>query len=94
MSNEQTCTYQAAERAARKGEHVAGERRRADDHDAQATAHALAHLAEHQLVPDGVPADYAPAQPFQYQIMGVFSVTRIWKELCSRFLCRIQSETR
>lgn len=53
-------TNQTAKSASSEGEHVASKRSRADDHDAESTAHAFANLAEHQLVPDRVAADYTP----------------------------------
>lgn len=45
-------TDQTPEGASCECEHVASQRRGADHHDAQAAAHAFAHLAEHQLIPD------------------------------------------
>ncbi len=49
----------AAEGAAHEGQHRAGQRRRADDQQPDASAHALLDLAQHQLVPDRVVADDA-----------------------------------
>lgn len=63
-------TYQTAERAACEGDDVPGERRGAHHHDAQAPAHALAHLAEHQLVPHRVAADYASEDIKTLSVLG------------------------
>lgn len=57
--SEQKITYQTPKSTSGKGEYVACEWCRADHHYAETTAHSLAHLTEHQLIPQRVTANYA-----------------------------------